>query len=415
MSVINSIKREIIYQFNKRIRYPMVNKIIYPIEFYWYYIRRHYYFPSISRERYVLIIRMDAIGDCTIWLDQAKEYRNLFPNHRLVLLHNLVWKDIADRLPYFDERIAFDRKQIFNHEYCNNILKKVNRHYYEKVISPVFSRDLLYVDWFVHNTCAKEKIGFVGDYDNNSICNILRGNSRNDDQLKKVADKWYTKLIPNSDEPMMELQRNADFLSKLTNLSYKSALPIFPFELKKYDMIPQGDYVVFFLGASNKKRMWAAKKFAQVAKSLESYTIVVCGSNTEQYLYDEFIQNINNKDHIVNLVGKTTLVDLISVIKYARLLLSNETSASHFAVATRTPSVCLLGGGHYGRFHPYKVDVLSIKDSSSLPIVITSRDTSCFGCNWKCNCNIGLPDSKWKCIDDIKEKDVIYAIRSILD
>lgn len=414
MDVIDTIKHEIIYQFNKRIRYPILNLIIYPIEFYWYYIRRHYYLPSINKEKYILIIRMDAIGDCTIWLDQAKEYQKLFPNHRLVLLHNMAWKDIADRLPYFDEKIAFNRDQITNHGYCKEILKRVNKHYYEKVISPVFSRDLPFVDWFVHNTIAKEKIGFEGNYDNQTCYYIRGGRFQNIELLKRIADGWYTKLISNSNIPMMELQRNADFLSRLTSVSFKSSLPIFPFEIDRIDTLPQNEYIVFFLGASNTKRMWSVEKFAQVANAFDTYTIVICGSNSEQYLYEEFIQSIHIRNRIINMVGKTTLVDLISVIKYARLLLSNETSASHFAVATRTPSICLLGGGHYGRFHPYKVDILSIEDRRILPIVITSKDRSCFGCNWNCSCNIRLPDSKWKCIDDINEKDVIYAINSIL-
>ena len=59
----------------------------------------------------ILVIRLDAIGDSVIWLDQAKEYRKRFPNHKLVLFHNISWKDIAERLPYFDECISFNPQE----------------------------------------------------------------------------------------------------------------------------------------------------------------------------------------------------------------------------------------------------------------------------------------------------------------
>ncbi|MBT4662351.1 MAG: lipopolysaccharide heptosyltransferase family protein, partial [Candidatus Marinimicrobia bacterium] len=41
----------------------------------------------------VLLIRQDAIGDFVMWLDTAKEYRELYPseNNRIVLVGNAVW------------------------------------------------------------------------------------------------------------------------------------------------------------------------------------------------------------------------------------------------------------------------------------------------------------------------------------
>ena len=81
---------------------------------------------------------------------------------------------------------------------------------------------------------------------------------------------------------------------------------------------------------------------------------------------------------LINLCGSTNLSQLIGVISSARLLLSNETSAIHIAAATSTPSVCLLGGGHFGRFVPYP-------SSAPMPHPIpVYYSMPCFNCNWQC-------------------------------
>jgi len=54
------------------------------------------------------------------------------------------------------------------------------------------------------------------------------------------------------------------------------------------------------------------------------------------------------------LAGKTTIAQLVELIRNASLLIGNDSAAIHMAAATQTPSVCILGGGHYGRFLPYQ-------------------------------------------------------------
>lgn len=358
----------------------------------------------------ILVIRLDAIGDCIIWLDQAKEYRKAFPEHRLVLLHNKVWNEIAGKLPWFDEFIPFDRNLIGNTRYYLQLLARLNKYTYEKVISPVFSRDFVTTDWIIHNVNALEKIGYEGDYQNNGIFafnQYYRRHSKTLD-LKPMADKWYTSLVPNDSTFKMELQRNAHFIRNTINKDFKSRLPKIPFEIPKYKDIPTEEFALFFLGASTEFRMWSVSDFVKVSQRIPYNTIVLCGSPKEQTLALEFISSYHGDKKIIDLTGKTSLLDLVSVIANAKMTISNETSASHIAVATRTPSICLLGGGHYGRFHPYKVDTFNEDEKKYLPVVVTAHDKSCFNCNW--GCKYPLQHGRWKCINDIKVDDVFEAI-----
>ena len=56
----------------------------------------------------------------------------------------------------------------------------------------------------------------------------------------------------------------------------------------------------------------------------------------------------------IDLVGKTSLVDLLHIIDNGNLLISNETSAPHFAIALEMINIfTIYNGNHYGRFIPY--------------------------------------------------------------
>ena len=105
--------------------------------------------------------------------------------------------------------------------------------------------------------------------------------------------------------------------------------------------------------------------------------MVICGVKSE-YEDAELIINQASIDSAINLTGETTLPESCELVRGAKLLIGIETSAVHIAAATNTPSICLLGGGHFGRFMPY-----SEKRKGINPVAVFSR-MDCYGCNWKC-------------------------------
>ncbi len=368
-----------------------------------------------KRSNRIFILKVDAIGDSIIWLDSAKEYRKAFPNDKLVLCYKKDWEDIALQLPYFDEYIPFDQKLFFKSiKYRISFLRKINQYHYKKAINPTFSRNFFLQDWIMYNLHADEKIGSIGDYNNtnNTIAKLTDRFDYYNPKLKKIADRWYTQLFPASDGTKMELTRNAEFIRAYINSEFRSQIPQLPFALPKSDLIPSQDYVVFFMGASTERRMWDVKNFAMVASQLiEKYLIVVCGSQSEAILYEKLIEYNLDKTKIVNLCGKTNLIELMSIIQSAQFILSNETAASHIAVVTNTPSICLLGGGHYGRFQPYEVENIQEKEREILPKV-AYYPMDCFGCGWICK--YPLENGKWRCINAIRVDTVNEKIQKIM-
>lgn len=70
----------------------------------------------------------------------------------------------------------------------------------------------------------------------------------------------------------------------------------------------------------------------------------MCGSLEEKSICNEIIEILRSVP-VLNLAGKTSLVELVEVIRGAKMLVGNDSSAIHIAAATGTPSVCIHGGG----------------------------------------------------------------------
>lgn len=70
--------------------------------------------PQKNKFELVLLVRQDAIGDFIMWLDTAKEFRQLFPakKYKIILIGNASWCGLADEFPYWDQVLPIDSKSL---------------------------------------------------------------------------------------------------------------------------------------------------------------------------------------------------------------------------------------------------------------------------------------------------------------
>lgn len=334
--------------------------------------------PPVAR---LLLVRVDSIGDFIIWLDTAKEYRKSYPHHRISLCVNSLLHEFAKLLPYWDDLRAVDIKRLnSNAVYRYRVLAETRRLGATIAIQPTYSRVYLEGDALIKATGATHRIGSQGNTSNIPPW------------FKKIADRWYTQLIPAATGPLMELERNAEFIRGLNQANelvakphseatcFSASLPILPLQAAWVSLVPtQSPYFVIFPGASWVGRQWPASRFAEVIANVHRQTQwlpVLCGSAVERDLCQQIVELCEVKS-CINLGGATQLADLAEVLRSAQGLISNETSAVHMAAAVGTPAVCVLGGGHFGRFMPYPEAILGIKPVAAL------RPMPCFNCNWQ--------------------------------
>lgn len=317
----------------------------------------------------VLLIRLDAIGDFVIWLDSAKEFRNFYPNKKITVCLNSLVVELAAALPYWDNVISVDvRKFSSNPWYRVQVLGRIRKASFEIAIQPTISRVFSLGDSFIRASRATQRIGSFGD------CTNLHYFA------KSISDKWYTRLIPAGELSPMELQRNEEFTVNLSgeafaaNLSVLETLKPLPDRLKI-----EGPYFIVFPGASWSGRQWPAGHFVEILLRVNrqyGWRAVICGGPSEKALCRRIADA--SECCAMDLSGQTSLPELVEVIRGAEVLIGNETSAVHIATAVATPSVCILGGGHFGRFMPYPRDIVGIKPFAAY------HEMPCYNCNWNC-------------------------------
>jgi ADP-heptose:LPS heptosyltransferase/glycosyltransferase involved in cell wall biosynthesis len=343
----------------------------------------------------VLLVRLDAIGDFILWIDSAKEYRRLFPDRKIVLCVSAAQCDIAKALPYWDEVWSVDASMLVNRLlYRVSLFRKVRSAGFQISIQPTYSRVFLLGDSIVRASGASQRIGSVGDTINQRPF------------LKRLSDRWYTKLVPADPGMLMELDRNAEFIRNLSGQNFSASAPVLP----KFSPLPDrlkivDPYFVVFPGASWSGRQWPANNFVKVVCELSvlyGLRAVLCGGPSEKYLCKSIV-NLSAVE-VINFGGETSLPELIELLRDAEVLISNETSSIHLAAAVSTPAICILGGGHFGRFLPYPAHLPGIKPT------VVNHEMVCYQCNWHCT-RPYEPGSAVPCIGGVTVASVLASAK----
>jgi ADP-heptose:LPS heptosyltransferase len=226
---------------------------------------------------------------------------------------------------------------------------------------------------------------------------------------KIISDRWYSKLLPATSKPLMELQRNAEFMNGLGLRSFTTDKPLLsPLTDLPDKLVIKHPYYIIFPGTSLPGKKWPTSKFGELMLKLSALNdglAVLCGSWKERVLCDQVIAISGMK--ALNMAGKVSLPELVEMIRGAKYLVGNDTAAVHIAAAVGTPSVCILGGGHYGRFLPYATET----DKQVSPIPITHQ-MDCFNCNWQCTQPHRKGDAV-PCISNIRVNQVFEAVEKI--
>jgi ADP-heptose:LPS heptosyltransferase len=355
----------------------------------------------VVNKKRLVFVRVDAIGDFIIWMGSFGHLLQIYPKDRYewILVCNAPCSVLAEACELFDEVIAVDINRFQrNLLYRLSTLQDLARSPFDLVFQPTYSRALLAGDAIVRALCSSEKIGTAGDLSNETELERALGN------------RAYTQLLPTRAAPLMELQRNAEVLTLLVGRNIVATKPDLRALSKKSSFLsPTESYFVIFPGASWVGKQWPFERFLEISKLLQSQTGWLCvfaGSDLDEKKFRDSIGRVTAIRYL-NLQGKTSLIDLVSLISDSRLLLTNDTSASHIGNATGIPTFTMLGGGHFGRFLPW--DLGRPSDDAIENSVAMSHEMPCFNCNWECIYGVP-PGEAMPCLSTISVEVVWTAI-----
>lgn len=172
-------------------------------------------------------------------------------------------------------------------------------------------------------------------------------------------------------------------------------------------------YIVVQLSAANARfqtpKLWPRDRWAEVIRLLEAEgeTVVLPGDENEKALVDAFVAEQGFR-RVINLAGKTSVREVSTVIKFAKLLLVHDSGLMHIGNANETPLVALYGPTDWNFTMP-KAPTSRIlkKNLPCMPCMARMAKTEQEALR---DCPIAV-----QCMTDITVEDVYAAARAVID
>jgi ADP-heptose:LPS heptosyltransferase len=303
----------------------------------------------------ILILRVDEIGDYILWRKYLGELiqSDLCKGKELHFMGNASWKNLFD-LEYGKqfEKIIWLQKNNFKTKviYRFAISRMLFTENYQIVINPILSRAKRVDDSLVKAAKAPLNYGFVRNNEN-----YLSYENNYDKHL-------YQHLLEVKERPVFEFRINQIFTEWVCKKSiFNLNLNFEPSVLPQQNLsLPTKGYFIVFPGSRSSNRIWNTENFVEVSNYLyQTYklTAIVCGGPGDIIYAEKFIQAYANP--VINITGKTSLPELLSVIKNADCLLSVDTGSIHLAASVNCFTLGIFNGAQYGRFSPYPKEISS--------------------------------------------------------
>ncbi|MBK5276404.1 MAG: glycosyltransferase family 9 protein [Desulfuromonadales bacterium] len=323
----------------------------------------------------ILIIKPGAMGDLLHLTPLIRGLRKRFPTARIdMLVGNTASIDLFRHHSDITDILVYDQRgehRSFNA--LRALWKQVRSRSYDLVIN--FQRSNLKT-WFLTSAALPCKI-LVYHKTRTSTIHAVR------DHLKTVASLG---ISPNGEE--------LDLYLAPEDRHYADEL----FASHGMDMRP---VVALNPGASNKIKCWSTLQFAALGDRLMDELgakVVVIGGGGERELAQDICNRMRRKP--LNLVEKTTMLQLGAVLSKCSLLVSGDTGPMHMATAVGTSVVAL-----FGAINPHRTGPVGRGHR-----VICHAEIGCVPCNAKkCDNPYYL-----ECMERISVNEVFVEVEQML-
>ncbi|MEN6578307.1 MAG: glycosyltransferase family 9 protein [Phycisphaerales bacterium] len=344
----------------------------------------------------ILLIKPSSLGDIVMALPALSSLRRSFPQARISWLIRPEFAPLIEGHPHLDEIILFDRKSLgraWRHPAAfgqlMDLIRRLRRGRFDAVLDLQGLFRTASLAWL---SGCKRRFGPIWRHE--------------------LAHHFYTTKIP----PRMEWVHVIDYYRKLldamgaSDLGVEFVLPEKPaaaasardllqrslkcevssvkcqaragaaagdasdFKLQTSNL--ELPYAVIIPGSAQVSKCWPADRFAALADRLASehgLAVLATGGKSESPMIEQ-IQSLAKRP-IANLAGRTSLPELVEVLRRARLVVSNDTGPGHIAAALGRPLVMMFSWSNPLRVGPYgRPEWIVARDAASRGLAIKSRN-----------------------------------------
>ena len=295
----------------------------------------------------ILIIKPSALGDIVLALPALAALRRSFPQARISWLVRPEFADLLCGQPDLNELIFFDRRLLGKWWYQPKALTKLIQ-FCNMLRGGRFDlvfdfQGLFRTGFFGWMTGCKRRFGMAGARE--FACMFYTDKVRQDSTCIHLVD-YYLKMVASAGAQQGGIGFKLPQDSKADEQVKKLLIS------KK---VNTENYVVLVPGAAQPEKRWPVERFAQLADKIADkfgMSVVATSSESERASVDVLLASA--KAYVVNLAGRTTIRELISLLKGASLIISNDTGPGHIAAALGVPVVMIFGPTNPARVCPYK-------------------------------------------------------------
>ncbi len=345
---------------------------------------------KIHEIKKILVIKLTMMGDTILLYPAVKSLKEKYKSAKLTVLCSKVNFDIVKMWDFVDEIIVFEFDKFFKNPMV--IILQFFLLWKKK-----FDLGIDFEQWFritaiILFFSSKYKVGFRTPKQlRHYLFDHWVYHVKNRHEVECFCDivKSLSIEVKNKD---LFLKINNETKEKIKNVLYSHNI-----EEKKFVVIHPG------CGIHGFYREWDIERYVEVAKYIISkykYSIVLTGNKDDKTKGIFFEKSDIDKKYVLNMIGKTTIEELIALVSMTKLIICGNTGILHIASALNIPTVAIHGPTNPIKWGPWK----------NRNVVIKS-DLSCVPCSY-----LGFEYSckEKKCLKSITQEKVKFYVDMII-
>jgi heptosyltransferase II len=339
---------------------------------------------NIRNANNILIIQTAFIGDVILTTPLIRETKRAFPEAHIDVLVIPETKNVLNNNPHIRSILVFDKRS----KKIRTFFKMVWMIYKSKYDFAFAAHRSMTTAWLMILGGTKIRIGFTG-----KAAARLMSDPITFRQSARQVERYLDLLRPMTYRPL-EAQSELFFSPEIEQRS-RHLLSV---------LDPQKPKIIIAPGSVRATKRWPEERFTELLKKLGriDINIILMGSPGEKILCDK-IERDSSVNGVLNLAGKTSLLEAAAVIKKSDLLVCNDSGTMHMANAVSTDVFAFFGPTvEWFGFSPFR------PNDKVFQVDVDCRPCGTHG-------GKACPKGHFKCMLDIEVEQVYQAIVKKLD
>lgn len=286
----------------------------------------------------ILVIKMSSLGDVIHSLPTLYALRQNYPHAKITWAVHPQFAPLLPGKPWIDEVITIEKKGLKSLSYLKELRKKLHSHHFDMTLDLQCIAKSAVVSFL---SGAPKRYGYWELREGSFLVNKAL-----------VGSHKYGHVIERYLDTIRALGGTVDGLH--------FPLPTYPASWKNYEaQLGDKPYVLVAPGARWAVKEWPVENFASLCEKLvQAGKQVVLLGGKDDVEKGAFIEE--QVPTVINLIGKTTMEDMIELICHCALFISADTGPLHIANACKKPLIALFGPTSPERTGPYGGDYVHI-------------------------------------------------------